>query len=621
MSGLIERLVFSFVAETAEYQAASQKVDASLDALASKDSKTTDTFQKNSQKKADAVKDVGEKAAMATQAAGNGAAGAIGALDPMISGLRTSLTGLIAPLAGFIALSNLFGGSQRAFEYADRIGQLSESLGISQNELSAWGGAIESVADGSLEDLASSIKSVSQSIELMSQGLPVRSAKVFASLGIDAKKYAGNVFGLFERLNPILSGMDAQKALGLGERLGLTESMVRLLRNTPEDFKKNIEYQKKYTAITKKSEKASAEFGLTFDMFAPLSRAVFNQINSLVLPVLNMFLTGLSSLIKFMIDHKPFAIAFFTGLAFVIGGLLVPTLHTMAVAAWGAIKPILAMALPFAGLALMIAFLYDEWVTFTQGGKTLIGSLFKDFINGSVKVKIFSGVIIAAIFGITAAFGVLVAKKMAGFALMIGRWALMAASAVANAATTVASIGLMVASWVAAGVAWVASAAVIAAGWLVAFWPVALVIAAIAAVGVALYALYKNWDKIKAWIGEGWDALKAKIGAVYDWFVEKFNAIKEFFGMTTKIEVSSNVGGDVSARQNASALFGTSGITNQNSLSTTNNQTAQNVSVNLGQLNIQTAATDAGAIASSIQSPLSNIFGQSALQFGGGVAR
>jgi phage-related protein len=48
--------------------------------------------------------------------------------------------------------------------------------------------------------------------------------------------------------------------------------------------------------------------------------------------------------------------------------------------------------------------------------------------------------------------------------------------------------------------------------------PITWVIAGIAALGVAIYALVKNWDRIKAWLAGFWDAIKAKWSAVTAWF-------------------------------------------------------------------------------------------------------
>lgn len=52
--------------------------------------------------------------------------------------------------------------------------------------------------------------------------------------------------------------------------------------------------------------------------------------------------------------------------------------------------------------------------------------------------------------------------------------------------------------------------------------PVEAVIVIIAAVGVALYLLWKNWDEVIAWLGKAWDWLGTKVGEVWE-------GIKKYF--------------------------------------------------------------------------------------------
>lgn len=46
--------------------------------------------------------------------------------------------------------------------------------------------------------------------------------------------------------------------------------------------------------------------------------------------------------------------------------------------------------------------------------------------------------------------------------------------------------------------------------------PVEAVIVIIAAVGVALYLLWKNWDEVIAWLGKAWELLKTKISDIWE---------------------------------------------------------------------------------------------------------
>ena len=69
---------------------------------------------------------------------------------------------------------------------------------------------------------------------------------------------------------------------------------------------------------------------------------------------------------------------------------------------------------------------------------------------------------------------------------------------------------------------WAMNAAMLASPWT---W-VAVAIAAVVAIGVALYM---NWDTVKAKAGELWDKVKEVFGAIYDWGAEKIQGVTGFF--------------------------------------------------------------------------------------------
>jgi TP901 family phage tail tape measure protein len=85
----------------------------------------------------------------------------------------------------------------------------------------------------------------------------------------------------------------------------------------------------------------------------------------------------------------------------------------------------------------------------------------------------------------------------------IAIWALLQADAVVSAATTVIAQYAIIAGWIAMGAEALVSAASMAAAWLIAIWPIALVVAAVVAVGVAIFL---EWDNIKKWTSEAWSA-------------------------------------------------------------------------------------------------------------------
>lgn len=109
-------------------------------------------------------------------------------------------------------------------------------------------------------------------------------------------------------------------------------------------------------------------------------------------------------------------------------------------------------------------------------------------------------------------------------------WAMAKAGALKAAVMHSTQIAIMIAKWVALGVAAMAQAVIMAASWLIAFWPIALIIAAIIGL-VALIVM--NWDTIRNATVAAWNAVwkfvSDIITAVVNWIVARFNDVITFF--------------------------------------------------------------------------------------------
>ena len=83
------------------------------------------------------------------------------------------------------------------------------------------------------------------------------------------------------------------------------------------------------------------------------------------------------------------------------------------------------------------------------------------------------------------------------------------------------------------GSAWSVISAIMAADWFAAFWPVALVVAAIAAVGIAIYLLRDKFVEVFRWIEKNWpllvDIIFGPFGVVATQIYQNWDAILRFF--------------------------------------------------------------------------------------------
>ncbi len=337
---------------------------------------------------------------------------------------------------------------------------------------------------------------------------------------------------------------------------------------------------------------------------------IFQKISMGVVSVMKT----VGSFIDFLGRHKPFISAFFKQIGVLIGLVLIPKLITLAVAGWAAIAPFIAMAAPFALLATAIALVYDEIVVFSKGGVGLLSRFFDMWSEGSLLFKAGATAMVVAVSFLAKTIVVSAAKSALAFVSMKAKWLL-------TSATFVGKAVVMIKTAVVLGAKFLWLGAKMAVGWALGLAPITLIVAGITAVIAAGVALWKNWDVVTQSIGASWDMVKDKISGVYDWIVGAIEKVKEFLGF-------GGGGGSLNVNQTqalaaapVSPILSTTSVSNSSVINQGSSASNQNVNVSVGAVNVSTAATDAGAIANSIKTPMANVFNKAAINFSGGAAR
>ena len=131
--------------------------------------------------------------------------------------------------------------------------------------------------------------------------------------------------------------------------------------------------------------------------------------------------------------------------------------------------------------------------------------------------------------GMVAGWVLMGVQALANAAKVVAGWAITAAGALVNAGIMAVQFGIVVAGWIAMGIQALIGAASMAAAWFIAIWPIALVIAAIAAVIAVVVLLAMNWDAVVKWITDVWSGfvewIQPGLKAVGDAFSAVFNGI------------------------------------------------------------------------------------------------
>lgn len=555
-----------------------------------------------------------------------------GMIQSGLSKIGNLVKNIAAPIAGAFAVGALFDSYVNG---ADAVGKLSTALGVGVEDMQAWGEATKR-AGGTVEGFYSSLGAMNEKVQEYAKFGEGEGKKIFESLGIAVKDAGGNVrdtTAIMADLAEKAESMDKAQFAGIAKKLGIDQGTIMLLQQGRQALDEAILRQKELRVYTKQDAEISAKFNDTVADLWQTMKGGSAILLRMIVPAITKFIEWITKGVKFMHEHEKFVQIFFVGLATAITTFALPALAKLAVAA--ATNPFTLMIAGAAALALVLEDLY-VWM---NGGKAAFGDFWSKFgTPEEVKASIEN------LFEILQRLGAK-ALKLGGdiVELAAAWWPLIEIALAFTAAVKAFSIAegiFMTARTAILGM----RTAMLALNTAMLANPIGAAIAAMAAAIALSYVIIQNWDKIKETAEETWNAVASLISARWqeikdgaaalwenikdvfsgavEWFgnlfssvvdaiVDKFlagfekvksawNTVKGFFGFdeatgtTGGLNYIGPLGGD------AGQAISPASVSNSSSTYTSD------TSVNIGKVEVTTAATDAEGISRDIGKGLQN---------------
>ena len=239
-------------------------------------------------------------------------------------------------------------------------GRLAKTLNVDVEELEAMEGAVKRVG-GTSEGLDSSLKGLNSRLEMIAIHGP-RSAmalKVFAGMGISEASLKGkDAIATMSLLSEKMQGMSEAKAMALGEKLGMDEGTIRMLKEGKEGMAELIAHQKKLGVASAEDGKKAKEFEeKMLDVnasFGTLGRGLV----AVLMPALQGLASVLAAVGNWAKDHVEEVKA---GLLGIGAAFLVVNANAIVMgisAAWAWLMVTGPMLLVGAGIAMLVGGLY-----------------------------------------------------------------------------------------------------------------------------------------------------------------------------------------------------------------------------------------------------------------------
>lgn len=296
--------------------------------------------------------------------------------------LKAMAAGALGGLAAAFSVSAAISGAFARADNIRAIEQTSDAIGAAIENVDAFGKAAEAMggdAQGARDSLTDMAEKMGEAMSDVESG----AAKAFKSLGISLKSADGSakdaISGMLD-LASAVEGLDRSAAVFKIKELGITDNRtVEMILKGRQELERMLRVQKEQGVVTKEAaENARKLTEATGALKNMISSAGASFLDSII-PALTKVIEWLSRGVSWMQDNKDFVIGFFGSIAAVVTALYLPAMISAAAATLAATWPLLLIGAVIAAAAAAFALIYDDVMNFVEGNDSFIGQVFEKY--------------------------------------------------------------------------------------------------------------------------------------------------------------------------------------------------------------------------------------------------
>lgn len=288
----------------------------------------------------------------------------------------------LGALTAILSVGNAISGAVTRAEMVGELSRTSEALGIAIGDLDAFGKAAERAggdAQGARDSLTDMAEALGEALSDKESGR----AKAFKALGIAITDTNGKakdgLTGILD-LASAVEGLDKSAAVFKIKELGITDNRtVELILKGRKELERMLAVQKAQGVVTKEAAERARVFN---DNLYALRGATSNATNSFLdslIPALTKVIGWLTKVVDWAAEHKDAVIGFFIAIGAIVTAVYVPAMIAAAAATLAATWPLLAIIAVIGLAAAAFALVYDDIMNFIDGNNSFIGQIFEKY--------------------------------------------------------------------------------------------------------------------------------------------------------------------------------------------------------------------------------------------------
>lgn len=258
----------------------------------------------------------------------------------------------------------------------------SEALGVAIGDLDAFGRAAE-LAGGDAQGARDSITDMAEKMGEALSDAESGAAKAFKALNIGLKNADGSSKNALEGLLDLagaVEGLDKTTAVFKIKELGITDNRtVEMVLKGRKELERMLAVQKAQGVVTKEAAERAKAFTEGLNALKGSLNAASNSFFDTLIPALTKAVEWLTKIVDWAGEHKDLIVGFFIAVAGIVTALYLPAMISAAAATLAATWPLLLIIATLGALAAGFALVYDDVMNFIEGNDSLIGQIFEKY--------------------------------------------------------------------------------------------------------------------------------------------------------------------------------------------------------------------------------------------------
>lgn len=282
-------------------------------------------------------------------------------------------------LGGFLAVGTAITQLRAAADFADEMNDVADALDVGVEKLHLWNNAAWSTG-GSSQGFQQSMLALNDQLQQVAATGTGRALPMLEKLGFSLaqiKLGAKDPIAFTDQLADKFEKLSKVEATAIGKKLGLDQGTINLLLQGRVALDDIIKRQEELGLVTKEDAEIAAQFNDQMDDMSKLFQSIRQRASTSILPALTWVLKGFESVVQFFRRNDRVVTGFFIGLAGILTTLYLPAMIRAAVATWALIAPFALVAGAVLVVGAAFALLYDDVMAFLAGNNSVIGELSK----------------------------------------------------------------------------------------------------------------------------------------------------------------------------------------------------------------------------------------------------